>query len=139
MADPLPTTTASGPARTENPKPGMRAAEDPNNGAKRRGLSGRPLWSGPGGGLVSRGMSVRECARPESIHSQAEQRLILEWWDSVPQVKPVPVVGRHSDWEGWRPAQSALEGEAQPAAGLVHVRPGRRRQTRIPPPKAAPV
>jgi hypothetical protein len=70
--DPLPTTTANGPARTENPKQDKRAAEDPNNGAKRRELSGRLLWSGLGGGPVLCGMSVRECDRPESVHSQAE-------------------------------------------------------------------
>jgi hypothetical protein len=41
--DPLPTTTAIGPAHKDNPKQGNRTAEDPNNGAKRRAVSGQRL------------------------------------------------------------------------------------------------
>jgi hypothetical protein len=49
----------------------------------------------------------------------------------------VLVEARHYDWPASTVALPAVEGMAQPAAALGHVRPGRRPQTRIRPPKAA--
>jgi hypothetical protein len=72
--DPLPTTTAIGPAHRDNPKQGNRTAADPNNGAKRRAVSGQRLWSGLGGGPVLRAMSVRVCERLKAAHSRAAER-----------------------------------------------------------------
>lgn len=65
--DPPPTTTANGPAHTDNPKRGNMAAEDPNNGANRRAVSGQRLWSDLGGGPFS----VCKSERLNSVHSQA--------------------------------------------------------------------
>jgi hypothetical protein len=65
--EPLPTTTANGPTHKDNPKQGKRAAEDPNNGANRRAVSGWRQWSEFGGGRFS----FRESGRQNAVHSQA--------------------------------------------------------------------
>jgi hypothetical protein len=72
--EPLPTTTANGPAHTDNPNEGNRATGDPNYGAKREVVSGQRLWSDLGGGPFLRRMSVRVCERLKAAHSQPAER-----------------------------------------------------------------